>query len=531
MKRWNSWGLEENPQTTKLNPQAQTLLNGLIGEAQPLPDAQLDDVVAKVPVSRLPEHDLITTDAQVRVRHTRGQSLSDWLALHSGELGVFPDGVAYPSNANEVQQLLQLAKEHTFNIIPYGGGSSVVGHITPVKSERAVLTVDMSRMNRLISIDHESLLATFGAGTPGPLVESQLAKHGYTLGHFPQSWEFATLGGWVASRSSGQQSLRYGRIEQLFAAGALETPQGTLTMTTCPASSAGPDIREMVLGSEGRLGILSEVSVRISKLPETESFHVVFFPSWSLGIEAVRQLAQQKVQLSMIRLSNVLETYSQLQMADDQDFIANLQSQFDEQGFADEKVMLTFAVTGDQPSCESALTITQNTCRQFSGLDSGTVLGEHWKQNRFQAGYLREPLWQFGYLADTMETAVDWCNVTHAVEAIEQAIATALSDENESVLVYSHLSHVYSQGSSIYSTFLFRCADSYSKTLLRWQKIKTAGALEIVKQGGTISHQHGVGMDHKQYLPAEKGTLGIAAIQALSDFFDPLQQMNPDKLL
>src|SRR5690606_15611542 len=161
------------------------------------------------------------------------------------------------------------------HVIPYGGGTSVAGHINPIDQGRPILTVSLAHMNRLIDLDRESQLATFGAGTPGPLVEAQLRAHGYTLGHFPQSFEYSTVGGWVVTRSSGQQSLRYGRIEQLFAGGRMETPVGPLTMPTLPAASAGPDLRELVLGSEGRFGILTEATVRVTPLPEHESFHAL----------------------------------------------------------------------------------------------------------------------------------------------------------------------------------------------------------------------------------------------------------------
>ena len=190
------------------------------------------------------------------------------------------------------------------------GGTSVVGHINPEQSEKPILTIDMGKMNSMLSIDTESQLATFGAGTPGPIVEDELKKHGYTLGHFPQSWELSTLGGWVASRSSGQQSLHYGRIENMFAGGIIETLTGTMIIPTIPASSAGPDVREMILGSEGRIGIITEVTLRITPLPDTENFQVVFFPSWETGITAARELIQQRVALSMVRLSNPLETTS-----------------------------------------------------------------------------------------------------------------------------------------------------------------------------------------------------------------------------
>ncbi|MGL4565121.1 MAG: FAD-binding oxidoreductase, partial [Halioglobus sp.] len=240
MKRWNGWGDDQNDLGMELNRSALAYLRQLIGPATALPDATLEQVLASVPPSRLPPQALVSLDPEDRLRHARGQSLPDWLALRSGDFGVFPDGVAFPKSAAEVQELLRYAQQHDVSLIPYGGGTSVVGHINPEAGERPVLTVDMTGMNQLIALDPESQIATFGAGATGPMVESALAQAGYTLGHYPQSWELSTVGGWVASRSSGQQSMRYGRIEQMFAGGRIETLRGTLDIPTVPASSAGP---------------------------------------------------------------------------------------------------------------------------------------------------------------------------------------------------------------------------------------------------------------------------------------------------
>ncbi|NIB38563.1 FAD-binding oxidoreductase [Pseudomaricurvus alkylphenolicus] len=531
MRRWNSWGEENKDMDAKIGPAAMSMLQELLGESTPLKDATLEEVIAKVPASRLPEHPLVSRDPEIRVRHARGQSLPDYLALRSGEVGVFPDGVAQPESPEDIQALLSFAKAQNIDVIPYGGGTSVVGHINPLEGDRPVLTISMARMNKLLSLDKESQIATFGAGTPGPLVESQLKAQGYTLGHYPQSWEFATLGGWIASRSSGQQSLRYGRIEQMFAGGRMETFGGTLEIPTFPASSAGPDIREMILGSEGRMGILSEVKVRVSPLPDQESFHVMFFPNWEAGVNAVRHLSQQRVQLSMMRLSNTVETTSHLRMADNREEVAALEEYLTSKGAGDNRCMLTFGVTGSESQCTAALEVALGIAEQYGGVDTGTLLGDLWAHGRFKGPYLREPLWQAGYAVDTMETAVDWCSVPATVEAIEGAIRNALADEDERVHVYTHLSHVYGQGCSIYTTYLFRHGGSFESAYQHWKKLKSAGAEQIVEQGGTISHQHGVGFDHKHYLPSEKGTLGMAAIQSLCDLFDPEGKMNPGKLL
>ena len=533
MRLWNGWGNENSDHTMELNDALRMLLQALVGPGKALPQATLDDVIATVPDTRLETHSLINTDPEIRVRHARGQSLPDWLDMHSGNVDTFPDGVALPKSSEEVRELLDYAGRKNLTVIPYGGGTSVVGHINPEQSETPVLTIDMGRMNSMLNIDIESQLATFGAGTPGPIVEKELKKHGYTLGHFPQSWELSTLGGWVASRSSGQQSLHYGRIENMFAGGRIETLKGTLDIPTIPASSAGPDIREMILGSEGRIGIITEVIIRITPLPEEEKFQVIFFPSWDVGIGVARELIQQRVALSMVRLSNPLETTSLLYMGagTDSSGVAALEKALSEKGIGSGKVMMTIGVTGTARHCKEAYQLAIDHCNAHGGIPDDSGIGDNWAHGRFRAPYLRDPLGSEGYAADTMETAVDWSKVSKAAENIESAIRTALSDEGEQVHVYTHLSHVYGQGSSIYTTYLFRLGDSYEKGMDRWIKLKQAGAEQIVAIGGTISHQHGVGKDNKRYLKSEKGELGIAAINNLCELFDPKGQMNPGKLL
>lgn len=531
MKRWNGWGDDDNSLDYELSTTALGFLEGLIGQSTPLPDASLEQVLARVPESRLSPHYLYSLDAEDRLRHARGQSLPDWLALRSGEFGVFPDAVAFPETSEQVQALLQFAAEHEIDVIPYGGGTSVVGHINPENNGRPVLTIDMTRMDKLIDLDKASQIATFGAGAIGPRIESQLSAQGYTLGHYPQSWELSTIGGWVASRSSGQQSLRYGRIEQMFAGGRVETLKGTLDIPTFPASSAGPDLREFFLGTEGRMGIITEVKARVTPLAEHESFHVLFFPGWEAGLAAVREIIQGKMQLSMMRLSNRIETFTQLKLAGSKQVIALLEFFLGLRGAGEDKVMFTFGITGSRGQCQSALKLTKNIAKRHGGVGAGPALGKKWEHSRFRSPYLRHSLWESGYAVDTMETAIDWVRVPEAVAGIQSDITNALEREGEAVHAFTHLSHMYGQGSSIYTTYIFRCGSSYDETLSRWKKLKAAGAEAIVRFGGTISHQHGVGKDHAKYLPIEKGELGIAAIQGLVELFDPQKQMNPGKLL
>lgn len=529
MRRWNGWG--DDTVAMALPPGAETFISGLVGPGQRLADAGLAQVLATVPASRLPEHPLVSRAAEDRVRHARGQSLPDWLAMRSGAFGVFPDGVAYPETATQIRELLAWASARDGVIIPYGGGTSVVGHITPQSDARPVLTLSLERMNRLLEIDETSLLATFGPGANGPQVESQLRLHGYTLGHFPQSWELSTLGGWVAARSSGQQSLRYGRIEQLFAGGTLETFAGPLTIPTFPASAAGPDLRELVLGSEGRFGVLSEIKVRIARLPEQESFYAVFLPDWERARSVVRELVQARIPLSMLRLSNAVETQTQLMLAGQPQAIAWLEKYLALRGAADGRCMLTFGITGSRSQNAASLRQARKLLRRAGAVFTGTLLGRKWAEHRFRFPYLRDSLWGAGYAVDTLETATDWRHVDTLLQRVEASLHAALAASGERVHVFTHLSHAYGEGCSLYTTYVFRPGASYAEALARWRQLKHAASQTIVAHHGTISHQHGVGRDHAAYLPVEKGQLGMATLRALSSHFDPQQRLVPGVLI
>ena len=529
MRQWNSWG--KGQFTMELPAHGQAFLAERIGKGHRLSDATLDSVCAQVPPSRIATHPLIYLDAETRVRYARGQSLADWLALRSGNFGVFPDGVAFPETSEQVRALLQLAIDQDYEVIPYGGGTSVAGHINPRVSEKPVLTISLERMNKLLNLEPESQIATFGAGTAGPLLEQQLRVHGYTLGHFPQSFELSTIGGWVASRSSGQQSLRYGRIEQMFAGGRIETLQGTLDIPTLPASSAGPDLRELVLGSEGRLGIITEVKVRVTPLPETEAFYVAFFPSWEQGRTAARVLKQKAIQLSMLRLSNAIETETQLALAGQPQHIALLENLLSIKGVKSGKCMLTFGTTGSKAQCRTALSEARKIIKQHRGVYTGRYLGKKWAEKRFATPYLREALWQLGYAVDTLETATDWDNVDSLVNKIEHNLRQGLAHKNKAVHVFTHLSHMYNQGCSIYTTYIFANGKETEETFEEWQALKTSTSDIIVNNRGTISHQHGVGKDHAPYLATEKGALGMHALHATFQAFDPEARLNPGTLL
>ncbi|GEM46380.1 FAD-binding oxidoreductase [Deinococcus cellulosilyticus] len=528
MKRWNGWGniQTENP------PSAHTLefLQQVLGPGTSQQSLSFEEACAKVPDSRLTESPLWDTRRETRVRYARGQSLPDLIATRTGLELHFPDGVAFPQSTEEVETLVQEALQNGWTLIPYGGGTSVAGHINPPMQEKPVLTVSLERMNRLLSVDTESHLARFQAGVRGVDLEAQLRAHGFTLGHFPQSFEYSTLGGWIVTRSSGQQSLRYGRIEQLFAGGLAVTPQGRWELPPLPASAAGMDLRQLLLGSEGRLGILTEATVRITPLPEQEVFHAAFLPDWQQAMQCVRELVQKRIPLSMLRLSTPRETEANLIMAGKPRAVQALKKLLSVKGIGDFRCMLLYGMTGTKPEVRHLKGQVQRVLQKHGGMDTGTLLGKGWQHNRFRAPYLRNHLWEHGHAIDTLETCTTWERLEDTRLGIEEALQNALRDENEKVFAFTHLSHLYPSGSSLYTTYAFRIDPDPEVTLQRWKKLKSAASRAIVQHGATISHQHGVGRDHAPYLPPEKGNIGMKLMHTVVDHLDP-QRIFPEGVL
>lgn len=529
-RRWNGWG--DDATDYPLTPEALQFIEQRIGKPVFKPsEPTYAEVASKVPDSNLDLGELATTDAGQRLEHSRGQSFPDWLAMKFGEMGPYPDAVAFPESREDVASVMKAAEQVGAWVSPWGGGTSVVGHHVIPKTDRPVVCLSMERMSRLYDLNTESRLARFGAGVAGPHLESQLQAHGYTLGHFPQSFELSTLGGWIVTRSSGQQSLRYGRIENMFAGGHLRLANGEeLVIPTIPASSAGPDLREFVLGSEGRTGVLTEAWVRVTPQPEVDDFHGVFFENWEAGAAAVRELVQEKLSLSMLRLSNEVETETQLALAG-KPIIEWLEKYLAVRGKGATKCMLMVGVTGRRKQTRQALAAARSIWRRHGGVAIGRPLGNTWRKNRFHSPYLRNSLWEAGYAVDTIETCVDWPRATELMRAMEATAKEAFESENERVHAFTHLSHVYAQGCSVYSTFLFRAAETLEENMRRWEKLKTSVSDKMVEFGGTISHQHGVGVDHAKWLPAEKGKVGMDWIGGLINQSDPDGLMKPGNLL
>lgn len=529
MRRWNGWG--DDTFDKPLPDTARTFLESRLGRSEMGVDASLDSVCAQVPDSRLTGIDGFDTSAEARLRHAHGQSFADWAALRHGHVGPFPDAVACPQTHEQTRRVIEAARAAGAVVIPYGGGTSVVGHLRVVDDGRPVLSVDMSRNARLLDLDTHNRTARMGAGAPGPVVESQLRAQGFVLGHYPQSFDYSTLGGWLVTRSAGQQSRRYGRIEQLLHGARLACAATDFNVGGQVASSAGPDLRQLVLGSEGRLGIVTEAEVHVTPVAQSESFHAVFFADWNAALAAARAITQAQVPVSMLRVSNEDETDTQLHIAGHASVIAWLRRYLGARGLGDRPAMMMFGATGSQKQARRIRADTRAIARAAGGVHVGTRMGTIWVKNRFAGAYLRNGLWDAGFAVDTMETAVPWSRATATMTAMQQAAHIALDGFDERAIAFAHLSHVYEAGCSVYMTVIWRRGADYATDMARWRGLKRAVSTAIVAHAGTISHQHGVGRDHAPYLAAEKGDTGLALIRAALAELDPQGMMNPHKLL
>jgi alkyldihydroxyacetonephosphate synthase len=492
-----------------------------------------DNIAApRVPARRLGDLPApVSLDARDRLAHARGQGLADMIVLRGGLTGALPDAVCRPTTPDEVQGVLRACASVGAHVIPWGGGTSVTGGVNVLRGDAPTVTLDLENLSGLSAFDELSGLATFGAGTRGPDVESALGARGLTLGHFPQSWELSTLGGWVATRSAGQQSLGYGGIEAMTAGVELVAPAGRLDLRAWPASAAGPDLRQLVLGSEGRLGVITRVTVRARPRPEAHLVEGALVPSFDVGAHLLRTLVRQGVPLDMLRLSDAAETQASLAADATPTILRHLLKRYlGLRGIGDEGCFLLFGASGSRRAARAAIWQTRRMAWREGGALLGAGPGRHWLRDRYRRPYLREALLDRGYATDTLETALPWSALAAARERVGSAIAGALADTGERVVVLCHVSHVYLDGASLYFTFFFRSAAA-QETLRRWATIKRTANASLVSAGATLSHHHGVGQWHAPAYEAEVGLQGRALMAAMARHLDPQAVLNPHVLL
>ena len=544
--RWAGWGRDEQALRLDDQPGLVAFLREALGDL-PVPTPPRSMETIEVGPSRVPDDVLarladllgtqhVRTDRNERLLHSLGKSYPDLICARTGRIRCVTDAVLYPETAEQVAGVLRTAAEHSLAVVPFGGGTSVVGGLEPKAGEhRGVLTLDLSRMVA-VKLDSESLLADVEAGIFGPDLEARLARDGLTLGHFPQSFEFSTLGGWIATRGAGQNSTRYGKIEQLVQAVRLVTPAGEIETRNVPASATGPSTLQAIVGSEGTLGVITSAVVRVRRLPETTRWMAWLSEDFWSGCRLLQTLEQEGLPISVARLSDAEETrwMSKAGNRGDASLVARVgkwyvQRSLERRGYDPQRVCFALvSLEGRATEVREAAARAKAIARRLGSVALGSSPGRAWQRDRFRLPYLRDELIARRVMVDTLETATTWSNLRPLYQAIRVALSQSMQQNGSPGVVMCHLSHLYASGSSLYFTFL--APQIEGSELLQWQRVKQAALRAIVKGGGALSHHHGIGQDHLP-LAAEDGPLAVEAWRAAKMRLDPTGIMNPGKLL
>jgi len=541
--KWNGWGLRDGrydlpaPEaffdwlSRRLEIDlARTRWPSVALEEVPVPPSRLDDASLQALSAALSTGGAIQTDPENRIRHAMGKSLPDLLRFRLGRLPGAPDAVVHATSRDEVAAVGRTCAERGLALIPFGGGSSVVGGVEAVDPRgRPVVTLNLLGLSGLQELREADGYAVASAGTLGPDLEAALNARGWSLGHFPQSFEFSTVGGWVASRSSGQQSNQYGDIADLVAGCRLWTPAGDWQTWEGPVSGAGPDLREVIAGSEGTLGVLTDVTLLVHRLPRTHRIQAVLFPSFAEGAQALQAIVEAGLRLSFLRLSDGQETAFYLRLGHPNRWKDLGLAVLGRLGFGDERSVMLLGTEGEPEEVARATGEALRIARRHGGLSLGQGPARNWHRDRFRHPYLRDDLLDRGVAIETHETAVSWSRVEPVRQEVRRAVEDALAQQGRRGIVMAHLSHSYPAGSCIYFIVIYPL--DRDDPVAQWRPIKAAVADAAARHGGTISHHHGVGLDHRPWFLREAGPVGVRAIRGLKAALDPDHLCNPGKLV
>jgi alkyldihydroxyacetonephosphate synthase len=536
--KWWGWGSEDR--SFDLPERALAQLRGVLGaEAHRVEPVSLDEV--QIADSRVRE-DLtgrfarevgdawVRKDRLARVQHAAGKSYPDLVRMRGGQAERAPDAVVYPESADQVAAVLRLCEEHGVAVVPFGGGTSVVGGVEPIRgSFDTLIALDLARMAAVTAVDERSLTVELGPGLRGPQVEAELSRWDLTLGHFPQSFEFATLGGWVATRSAGQASTGYGKIEEMVAGVRCVTPSGEIESRPLPASAAGPQLRELLVGSEGVLGVITAATVKVRRRPAVRRYEAWMFKGFAEGADAFRKLEQHEATADVARLSDETETMLSLELAGGRSFPQRAGRRYVKaRGFGG-GCLAIIGFEGERDDVLRRRTQVASILRSAGALSLGTSPGRAWERRRYDAPYLRDALLDNCIMVETLETAAQWSGLMDLYAAVGGAIRNSLESRGTPPLVMCHVSHLYPNGASLYFTFF--AAQEQGSELEQWRAVKSAACDAIVGVGGTITHHHAIGTDHAPWMDEEVGELGVGLLRSAKERLDPAGIMNPGKLL
>ena len=481
--------------------------------------------------------DQVKTSDKERLVHSYGKSFRDLWRVRRGIISSCPDCVIYPESEEDVCALMKGAQEHEAVLVPFGGGSNIAGCLENREARsRMVVSLDMKRMDRVLEVDKESCVARIQAGSRGPVMEEQLEAQGFTLGHFPDSFEFSTVGGWVATRSAGMQSDKYGKIEDMVLSVRMVTPSGLLVTRTVPKSSNGIDVNHICIGSEGILGVITEVSLQVHRLPEKKEFYGYLFPDFESGVKAMRQCVDEDCMPTVARLNDPGKTALSFAFKSVQPFFKNLMGKVVKKylslvkGFDMGKVcLMIIAVEGDRRTFSRVRSRVNSIYRKHGAFKLGISPGRAFQKSKYDFPYLRDFAMDRGVVCDVSETSTVWSNLLplyySTIESIEKAIvATGVAP-----FAGCHISHCYHTGTSLY--FTFACMENGTGDIGQYLAIKKAAQDSFIRGGATLSHHHAVGFEHAPWLEQDISSTGVRAVRAIKDGLDPGGVMNPGKIL
>jgi alkyldihydroxyacetonephosphate synthase len=536
--RW--WGWADPEQPVEVSAAGEALLREEIGLGdRSTPPVPLEEV--RLPDPRLPEpaaaalraavgEERVRDDRETRVRHAAGRSYPDLVRLRSGDGSGAPDVVVYPGSEAEVVEVVRVCDAEGVAVVPFGGGTSVVGAVEALRDgHAAAIALDLRRLDSL-NTDRASLTATIGAGLPGRDAEARLQGRGLTLGHFPQSFEFGSIGGYVATRSAGQASTGYGRIDEMVLGLRCVAPAGTLVAKPVPATAAGPSLLQLLVGSEGAFGVITEATLQVRALPRSRRYEGWSFKSFEEGCQAFRAMEQGHVSPDVARLSDESESRMAMAMSSHGGLVERLgRAYLGSRGHGSGCIAITGWEGEDEGAVARRAADTRRLLREHGALSLGASPGRAWLRARYLGPYQRDELLGRGAFAETLETATTWSNLAALHKAVADALRKALGDQGTPALVACHVSHLYPAGASLYFTFLASALPD--RQLEQWAVAKRAAMEAIVAAGGTITHHHAVGHDHAEWLRQEIGDLGVETLRTVKDRLDPRGIMNPGKLL
>ena len=548
--KWWGWGPEDIEFSHEDKPDLAPFIADVLGiDVRNVTDAPIPFEDLRIPdpimpadlrsaLERAVRPTFVSSKPLDRIVHARGKSLRDLVRQRRGEFGRVPDAVVRPGSEDEVTTVLRAALAADAVIIPFGGGSSISGSLeAPAAETRPVISVDLERLDKVLEIDSASRLARVQAGVSGPHLEEQLAAQGYTLGHFPDSFTESTLGGWIATRSSGMQSDRYGDIADLTKGLRVVTPSGTLVTRPIPAMSTGPSIREMIFGSEGRLGIITEATVHVRRVPERRLILGYLFPTFTDGLAAMRDIAEGEGTVSVTRVSDAHETRFSFATRVNPTVVDRLQSRAlriflkRRLGYGLDQMCLSFiGYEGSEAHVTQQRRLVGKLVKRHGGLCIGSGPGALYDQKKFDTPHIRDFLLNRGAPGDVSETAMPWSRLTVVYDAVTAAAAGAFADLGVQGYLMCHLSHSYHAGACLYFTFAFRPTPD-GDMLSEYDVVKCAIQQAFVDNGATLSHHHAVGTEHARWLEQDVSAPGVAMLDALFNGTDPGRHLNPGKIV